>query len=45
MPPKLKLGTWLLLIAGLQGCSLAPTYKVPQIELPAHYREQTSDGP
>ncbi|SEI18313.1 efflux transporter outer membrane subunit [Pseudomonas asplenii] len=45
MPPKLKLGTWLLLIAGLQGCSLAPTYKVPQIDLPAHYREQTSDGP
>ncbi|KPA95108.1 MULTISPECIES: efflux transporter outer membrane subunit [Pseudomonas] len=45
MPAKLKLGAWLLLIAGLQGCSLAPTYKVPQIDLPAQYREQTSDGP
>ncbi|WP_419735860.1 efflux transporter outer membrane subunit [Pseudomonas sp. COR18] len=45
MPAKLKLGAWLLLIAGLQGCSLAPTYKVPQINLPEQYREQTSDGP
>ncbi|WP_017906499.1 efflux transporter outer membrane subunit [Pseudomonas asplenii] len=45
MPAKLKLAACLLLVAGLQGCSLAPTYKVPQIDLPARYREQTSDGP
>ncbi len=29
----------------LQGCSMAPSYKVPSIDLPANYREQTSDGP
>ena len=28
----------------LQGCSMAPSYKVPSIDLPANYREQTSDG-
>ncbi|NVZ99384.1 efflux transporter outer membrane subunit [Pseudomonas gingeri] len=45
MSPRLKRSAWLLLIASLQGCSLAPTYKPPQIDLPEHYREQTSDGP
>ncbi|PXX57702.1 efflux transporter, outer membrane factor (OMF) lipoprotein, NodT family [Pseudomonas sp. LAMO17WK12:I10] len=34
-----------LLVLALQGCSLAPGYQVPPVELPAHYREQTSDGP
>lgn len=29
----------------LQGCSLAPTYKAPSIDLPAKYREHTRDGP
>ena len=24
---------------------MAPTYKVPAVDLPAGYREQTSDGP
>jgi len=44
MSPRLKRSAWLL-IATLQGCSLAPTYKPPQLDLPEHYREQTSDGP
>ncbi len=44
MSPRLKRSAWLL-IATLQGCSLAPTYKPPQLDLPQHYREQTSDGP
>ena len=34
-----------LMLLALQGCSMAPTYTVPSIDLPAHYREQTSDGP
>ena len=44
MHPKLKPLAALVLLA-LQGCSMAPTYTVPSIDLPAHYREQTSDGP
>ena len=34
-----------LVLLALQGCSMAPTYKVPAVDLPAGYREQTSDGP
>ena len=34
-----------MMLLALQGCSMAPTYTVPSIDLPAHYREQTSDGP
>lgn len=34
-----------LMLLALQGCSMAPTYKVPTIDLPAGYREQTSEGP
>ena len=44
MRPRLKPLAALLLVA-LHGCSLAPTYKAPTIDLPAKYREQTSDGP
>lgn len=44
MRPRLKPLAALLLLA-LQGCSMAPTYKVPTLDLPAGYREQTSDGP
>jgi len=44
MHPKPKPLAALMLLA-LQGCSMAPTYTVPSIDLPAHYREQTSDGP
>ena len=44
MSPKLKRSALLLALA-LQGCSLAPTYKPPVLDLPQHYREQTSDGP
>ena len=44
MSPKLKRSA-LLLALTLQGCSLAPTYKPPALDLPQHYREQTSDGP
>ncbi|MQU63804.1 efflux transporter outer membrane subunit [Pseudomonas sp. FSL R10-1350] len=44
MSPKLKRSALLLALA-LQGCSLAPTYKPPLLDLPQHYREQTSDGP
>ena len=44
MQPKLKRGALLLALA-LQGCSLAPAYKPPQLDLPQHYREQSSDGP
>ncbi|PYY83827.1 RND transporter [Pseudomonas sp. TKO26] len=44
MRPRLKpLAT--LLVLALHGCSLAPHYHVPAIDLPAHYREQSSDGP
>ncbi|WP_397452647.1 efflux transporter outer membrane subunit [Pseudomonas sp. NA-150] len=42
----LRLSTLAVVIGMLlQGCSLAPTYKVPPMTLPDHYREQTSDGP
>ncbi|MGO3534534.1 MAG: TolC family protein, partial [Pseudomonas helleri] len=44
MSPKLNRSALLLALA-LQGCSLAPTYKPPLLDLPQHYREQTSDGP
>ena len=44
MRPRLKPLAALMVLA-LQGCSMAPTYTVPSIDLPAHYREQTSDGP
>ncbi|WP_339232201.1 efflux transporter outer membrane subunit [Pseudomonas sp. FSL L8-0168] len=44
MRPRLKSLAALMVLA-LQGCSMAPTYTVPSIDLPAHYREQTSDGP
>ncbi|MCO7572939.1 efflux transporter outer membrane subunit [Pseudomonas chlororaphis] len=44
MRPRLKPLAALLLLA-LHGCSLAPQYQVPPIDLPAHYREQDSDGP
>ncbi|MGE8416355.1 MAG: efflux transporter outer membrane subunit [Pseudomonas sp.] len=44
MRPRLKPLAALLLLA-LHGCSLAPHYQVPPIELPAQYREQSSDGP
>ena len=44
MSPTLKRGALLLALA-LQGCSLAPLYKPPTLDLPQHYREQTSDGP
>ncbi|WP_256345241.1 TolC family protein, partial [Pseudomonas sp. F1002] len=44
MRPRLKPLAALVLVA-LHGCSLAPTYKTPTIDLPAKYREQTSDGP
>ncbi|WP_265535058.1 efflux transporter outer membrane subunit [Pseudomonas saponiphila] len=44
MRPRLKpLAT--LLVLALHGCSLAPHYQVPAIDLPAQYREQSSDGP
>lgn len=44
MRPRLKPLAALLVLA-LHGCSLAPHYQVPAIDLPAHYREQSSDGP
>nr|BFD41484.1 efflux transporter outer membrane subunit [Pseudomonas sp. FFPRI_1] len=44
MRPRLEPLAALLLLA-LHGCSLAPHYQVPAIELPAQYREQNSDGP
>ena len=44
MQPKLKRGALLLALA-LQGCSLAPAYRPPQLDLPQHYREQSSDNP
>ena len=44
MQPRLKRSALLLTLA-LQGCSLAPGYKAPDLKLPEHYREQTSDGP
>ena len=44
MRPRLKPLAALMLLA-LQGCSMAPTYQVPAVDLPAGYREQTSDGP
>lgn len=44
MRPRLEPLAALLLLA-LHGCSLAPHYQVPPIELPAQYREQSSDGP
>lgn len=42
MRPRLEL---LLMALALQGCSMAPAYKAPTVDLPAQYREQTSDGP
>ncbi|RON00581.1 efflux transporter outer membrane subunit [Pseudomonas brassicacearum] len=46
MRPRLEpLAAVLAMALTLQGCSLAPTYKAPPIDLPAQYREQTSDGP
>lgn len=44
MHPRLKPLAAVMLLA-LQGCSMAPTYKVPTLDLPANYREQISDGP
>lgn len=44
MQPRLKRSALLLTLA-LQGCSLAPAYTAPIVDLPAQYREQTSDGP
>lgn len=44
MQPRLKRSALLLALA-LQGCSLAPIYKTPDLQLPEHYREQSSDGP
>lgn len=44
MRPRLKPLAALLLLA-LHGCSLAPHYQVPPIDLPAQYREQNADGP
>ncbi|SEC10274.1 efflux transporter, outer membrane factor (OMF) lipoprotein, NodT family [Pseudomonas saponiphila] len=44
MRPRLKPLAALLVLA-LHGCSLAPHYQVPAIDLPAQYREQSSDGP
>ena len=44
MQPRLKCAL-LLLVTALQGCSLAPAYTAPLIDLPAHYREHNSDGP
>lgn len=44
MRPRLKPLAALLLLA-LHGCSLAPHYQVPAIDLPAQYSEQSSDGP
>ena len=38
MRPRLKPLAALMVLA-LQGCSMAPTYTVPSIDLPAHYRE------
>ncbi|MFN1266312.1 efflux transporter outer membrane subunit [Pseudomonas lundensis] len=43
MLPRLKSALWLWVLA-LQGCSLAPAYTVPQLALPAHYREQADAG-
>ena len=44
MQPTLKRGAVLLALA-LQGCSLAPSYTPPTLNLPQHYREATRDGP
>lgn len=44
MHPRLKPLAALLLLA-LHGCSLAPHYQVPPMDLPQHYREQSADGP
>ena len=44
MQPRLKHAA-LFLAMTLQGCSLAPTYTTPTLDLPTHYREQSSDGP
>lgn len=44
MQPRLKRAALLLALA-LQGCSLAPTYNTPTLDVPAHYREQSGDGP
>ncbi|MCD9568760.1 efflux transporter outer membrane subunit [Pseudomonas protegens] len=44
MRPRLKPLAALLLLA-LHGCSLAPHYQVPPIDLPTQYREQNADGP
>jgi multidrug efflux system outer membrane protein len=44
MRPRLKPLAALLLLA-LHGCSLAPHYQVPPIDLPAQFREQSVDGP
>ncbi|PYC30130.1 efflux transporter outer membrane subunit [Pseudomonas protegens] len=44
MHPRLKPLAALLLLT-LHGCSLAPHYQVPPMDLPQHYREQSADGP
>ena len=35
----------LLIAMTLQGCSLAPTYRKPDMPLPEHYKEQSQIGP
>ncbi|WP_045883930.1 efflux transporter outer membrane subunit [Pseudomonas chlororaphis] len=44
MRPRLEPLVALVLLA-LQGCSLAPRYQVPPVQLPKQFREQTADGP
>ncbi|WP_421547123.1 efflux transporter outer membrane subunit [Pseudomonas sp. QD4] len=44
MRPRLK-PLAVLLLLGLHGCSLAPHYQTPTVDLPAQFREQTADGP
>jgi multidrug efflux system outer membrane protein len=44
MRPRLKPLAALLLLT-LHGCSLAPRYQVPPIDLPAQFREQSADRP
>ncbi|NIF24991.1 efflux transporter outer membrane subunit [Pantoea sp. Tr-811] len=42
MHRRFKHGGWLLCLA-LQGCSLAPHYSAPEVNLPAHYGERVGD--
>lgn len=44
MRPRLDALALLITIA-LQGCSLAPVYKKPDVALPEHYKEQSRIGP